>query len=48
MARIVGLLIEGFGTRLLAAGAALAVGLTASDYIAGLFQGVNDALVVLP
>lgn len=47
MARTVGLLIEGFGTRAIAAAAAVVVGLAASDSITSLFQTVNEALAVL-
>lgn len=49
MYRIIGQLIEGFGTRALAIGLALVVGAAAAEAIIETFQGLNDTLAaVLP
>lgn len=47
MYRIIGQLIEGFGTRALAIGLALAVGAVAAEAISATFQGVNDTLAAV-
>lgn len=48
MNRIIGQLIEGFGTRIIAAGLALFVAYSAGETITRLLADVTTALVSLP
>lgn len=47
MERIIGQLIEGFGTRALALAGAVTVAVSASGFIADTFQGLSELLAAL-